>query len=309
MKLASFIGKTGGEATIGVLVGDKLLDLNAASSGTLPNSMIPFLELGDKAMEQARSLAGEGGDKANLYDADAVELLAPVPRPGKIMHTSCNFGDHLSELTTWSAPEWQAHGWDSFHFEHPTGFLEAPSSIVGSGTTVVRPVFTKQLDYEIELGIVIGKTAKRVPLEHALDYVAGYTVFNDVSARELQAREHANKVILLGKSFDTSCPLGPYLVTTDEIPDPNILDMELRLNGEVRQKAKTGDMIYKPDQLVSWWSHTTLEPGDLITSGAPPGVIAGMENPVWLAEGDLVEAEIEGIGVLVSPIGVEKESA
>ena len=164
------------------------------------------------------------------------------------------------------------------------------------------------MDYEIELGIVIGKMARRVSQEHALDYVAGYTVFNDISARDIQGREHANKVILLGKSFDTSCPLGPYLVTTDEIPDPTVLDMELRLNGEVRQKAKTGDMTYKPDQLVSWWSNITLEPGDLITSGSPAGVIASMKKPVWLKAGDLVEAEIEAIGVLVSPIGVEGEA-
>ncbi|MDH3467762.1 MAG: fumarylacetoacetate hydrolase family protein [Gammaproteobacteria bacterium] len=308
MKLASFTAKSGGESTIGVLIGDHLLDLHAASSGALPRSMVSFLEMGEQAMETAKSLAGKGEDAANLHAAETVELRAPVPRPGKILHTSCNFGRHLEELTNWTAPDWQAHGWDSFHFEHPTGFLEAPSSIVGSGAKVMRPVFTKQLDYEIELGIVIGKMARRVSQEHALDYVAGYTVFNDISARDIQGREHANKVILLGKSFDTSCPLGPYLVTTDEIPDPTVLDMELRLNGEVRQKAKTGDMTYKPDQLVSWWSNITLEPGDLITSGSPAGVIASMKKPVWLKAGDLVEAEIEAIGVLVSPIGVEGEA-
>jgi acylpyruvate hydrolase len=308
MKLASFIVPDKGIRTIGAAVNGNLLDLNTASSGALPPDMIAFLELGDDAMQQARSLLGETHNKADLHDAESIELLAPVPRPGKILHTSCNFGDHLNELTTWSAPEWQAHDWSTFHFEHPTGFLEAPSSIVGSGAKVVRPGFTKQLDYEIELGIVIGKTGHNIPLENALDYVAGYTVFNDISARDIQAREHANKVILLGKSFDTSCPLGPYMVTTDEIPDPDILDMELRVNGKVRQKAKTGDMIYKPDQLVSWWSNITLEPGDLITSGSPPGVIAGMKKPVWLDDGDVVEAEIENIGVLVSPIEAGQEA-
>ncbi len=305
MKLASFILPGGDKRTIGVVLEKGLLDLCAASDGALPDDMRSFLEMGEPAMEKARALADTPPAGANIHAAGDIELLAPVPRPGKILHTACNFGEHLSELTTWSAPEWQEHDWGTFHFEHPTGFLQAPSCIIGTGATVVRPAFTKQLDHEVELGIVIGKTAKRVSQDEALTYVAGYTVFNDVSARDIQAREHANKVILLGKSFDTSCPLGPYLVTTDEIPDPTILDMEMRVNGKVHQKAKTGDMIYKPDQLVAWWSNLTLEPGDLITSGSPPGVIAGMKNPVWLDEGDVMEAEIEGLGVLMNPISVE----
>lgn len=305
MKLASFRIKKYGENTIGGLVGDRLIDLVAASDGALPSRMIEFLEQGDEAMQSARRLLEEAdGSGAAAYALDEVELLAPVPRPGKIIHTSCNFGKHLEELSTWSAPEWKAHDWSTFHFEHPTGFLEAPSSVVASGAKVVRPEFTKQLDYEIEIAIIIGKIAHRVPVEESLDYVAGYTVFNDISARDIQAREHANKVILLGKSFDSSCPLGPYLVTTDEIPDPTVLDMTMRVNGETRQKARTGDMIYKPAELVAWWSNMTLEPGDVITSGSPPGVIAGMENPKWLDKGDIVEATIESIGTLRNEIDV-----
>lgn len=305
MKLASFRIKKNGETTIGGLVGDRLIDLVAASDGALPSRMIEFLERGDEAMQSARRLLeGADGSGAAGYALDEVELLAPVPRPGKIIHTSCNFGKHLEELSTWSAPEWKAHDWSTFHFEHPTGFLEAPSSVVASGAKVVRPEFTKQLDYEIEIAIIIGKTAHRVPVEESLDYVAGYTVFNDISARDIQAREHANKVILLGKSFDSSCPLGPYLVTTDEIPDPTVLDMTMRVNGETRQKARTGDMIYKPAELVAWWSNMTLEPGDVITSGSPPGVIAGMENPKWLDKGDILEATIESIGTLRNEIDV-----
>lgn len=305
MKLASFRIKKNDKNTIGGLVGDRLIDLVAASDGALPSRMIEFLEQGDEAMQSARRLLEEAdGSGAAAYALDEVELLAPVPRPGKIIHTSCNFGKHLEELSTWSAPEWKAHDWSTFHFEHPTGFLEAPSSVVASGAKVVRPEFTKQLDYEIEIAIIIGKIAHRVPVEESLDYVAGYTVFNDISARDIQAREHANKVILLGKSFDSSCPLGPYLVTTDEIPDPTVLDMTMRVNGETRQKARTGDMIYKPAELVAWWSNMTLEPGDVITSGSPPGVIAGMENPKWLDKGDIVEATIESIGTLRNEIDV-----
>ena len=307
MKLASFKINNNKNKTIGALLDDTLVDLHSSSKGLLPNRMIDFLEMSDEGMDRARNLiADRKFGKEDVYQDSEIELLPPVPRPGKILHTSCNFGDHLQELTGWNAPEWQAHNWGEFHFEHPTGFLQAPSSIVATEQKVFCPPFTKQLDHEIELGIIIGKHGKRIPEESAYGYVAGYTVFNDISARDIQAREHANNVVLLGKSFDTSCPLGPYLVTTDEIPDPNVLDMELRVNGKVHQKAKTGEMIYKTKQMVSWWSNISLEPGDLITSGSPPGVIAGWENPEYLKEGDVVEAEIEGIGILRNEIAIDK---
>jgi len=301
MKLASIKIKSSGAPTVGAVIGDAYLDLHAASGGELPATMIEFLEQGDGALQRARALAAKAkaGD-ANTYGADQVELLAPVPKPGKIMHTSCNFSDHLSELTTWDEPEWQSHNWGDFHFEHPTGFLEAPSSVVPSGAKVKVPHFTKQLDYEIEVGIIIGKEAFRVSKEDALDYVAGLTIFNDLSARDIQAREHSNKVILLGKSFDGSCPLGPHLVTMDEVGDPNDLKMVLTLNGEERQNSSTANMVYKVADLVSWWSNTTLQPGDLITTGSPPGVIAGMSNPVYLKPGDRIDAHIDKLGTLTT---------
>ena len=299
MKLASFRIKKNGEATIGGLVGDRLIDLVAASDGALSPRMIEFLEQGDEAMQLARRLLGGADDSDSAgYALDEIELLSPVPRPGKIIHTACNFDAHLKELTTWQAPEWSMHNWGDFHFEHPTGFLEAPSSVVGSGARVARPHFTRQLDYEVEMAIVIGRRGFRVSMEDAFDHVAGFTVFNDLSARDIQAREHANKVIFLGKSFDGSCPLGPWLVTRDEIADPHALDMKLLVNGEVRQHSNTAHMHYKTAELVSWWSNTTLEPGDVITSGSPPGVAAGMENPAWLQPGDTVEAVVESLGTL-----------
>lgn len=301
MKLASLKIKSTGAATIGAVIGDAYLDLHAASGGELPATMIEFLEQGDTAMQRARSLVEKAqAGKAGLIDADDIELLAPVPKPGKIMHTSCNFSDHLSELTTWNEPEWQSHNWGDFHFEHPTGFLEAPSSVVPSGAKVKVPHFTKQLDYEIEVGIIIGKEAFRVSKEDALDYVAGLTIFNDLSARDIQAREHSNKVILLGKSFDGSCPLGPHLVTMDEVGDPNDLKMVLTLNGEERQNSSTANMVYKVADLVAWWSNTTLQPGDLITTGSPPGVIAGRANPVYLQAGDRIDARIDKLGTLTT---------
>jgi len=302
VKLASFKIKSSGKATIGVVLDDgSILDLNGASNGALPPSMISFLELGDPALQQARALAAKASPGAsNVIAAGDIELQAPVPRPGKIMHTSCNFPAHLSELTTWQEPEWQSHNWGDFHFEHPTGFLEAPSSVVPNGASVRIPHFTSQLDYEIEVGIIIGKKAFRVSPDEALDYVAGLTIFNDLSARDIQAREHSNKVILLGKSFDGSCPLGPYLVTLDETGDVNNLGMVLTLNGEERQNSNTGNVQYKIADMVSWWSNTTLEPGDVITSGSPPGVIAGRRDAAYLKGGDRIDCRVDRLGTLTT---------
>lgn len=306
MKLVTFKIKATGAQTIGAYTEDGYVDLVAITGGELPNNMIDFLNAGEAAMDRARQALAEKdvvSCKGNcLYAEDEVVQMAPVPRPGKIIHTSCNFDAHLKELTGWQAPEWQDHGWGDFHFEHPTGFLEAPSCVVANGQGIQIPRFTKQLDFEIEVGIVIGKKAKCVSPEEALDYVAGLTIFNDVSARDIQAREHANKVILMGKSFDGSCPFGPWLVTKDEIGDVNDLDMKLRLNGEVRQDSNMAQTHYNVQQLVSWWSEMTLEPGDIITTGSPPGVISGMENPVWLKPGDLVECTVEKLGTLATPI-------
>lgn len=197
MRLATFKTGTNEHPTIGLFVDGHYADLHALSEGTLPDNMLAFLEMGETALAEAakiRARLGASPAGPHVHPESAVELCAPVPRPGKIMHTSCNFGAHLDELTKWEAPEWQSHNWGSFHFEHPTGFLEAPSSVSASGAEVAVPHFTRQLDFEIEIAIVIGKRAFRVPVEEAMDYVAGYTIFNDLSARDIQAREHSNKI-------------------------------------------------------------------------------------------------------------------
>lgn len=304
MRLATFRPTKGAAPTIGLFINRHYADLHALSEGALPDNMVAFLTMGEAGLAKASEVQAALGDnpagKPHVYPESAIELCAPVPRPGKIIHTSCNFGSHLEELTKWEAPEWQSHNWGTFHFEHPTGFLEAPSSVTASGAEVAVPHFTRQLDWEIELGIVIGKKAFRVSVDEAMDYVAGYTIFNDLSARDIQAREHANKVILLGKSFNGSCPFGPHLVTPDELSDPHNLDMKLRVNGVVRQDSNTGQMHYKTRELVSWWSNTTLEPGDIITSGSPPGVAAGMKSPEWLKPGDRVDATIAELGTLTT---------
>lgn len=273
-------------------------------AGELATDMLTFLSGGDPALARAsdaldKALASPSDTK--FWSTEELVFLPAVPRPGKIIHTSVNFSAHKKEVASkFNSPEWKAQDWGSFHYKHPTGFLQASSSTVGHGGSVIIPEFTEQLDYEIELAIIIGRKAKNVSVENSLDYVAGFCIFNDMSARDIQAREHSNKVILLGKSFDTSCPLGPWITTKDEIGDPQSLKMQLRLNGELRQDSNTGDMVYGVRELVSWWSQITLEPGDVITSGSPSGVIAGHDNPVWLAPGDRIEAFIEGLGTLTN---------
>ena len=314
MKLATF--KINGQAapTIGGLVGETYIDLHGLSGGALPNAMPAFLSAGEydrakglladaKAALQGREPASlEADGRRYAYHADEIELMAPVPMPGKIIHTACNFDAHLDELTTWKDPEWESHNWGDFHFEHPTGFLQAPSSVCAHNAGVAVPKFTRQLDYEIEIAIVIGKEAHEVSVDEAPHYVAGYTIFNDLSARDIQGREHSNKVILMGKSFKNSCPLGPWLITPDELSDPHDLAMQLKVNGELRQDSNTKMMHYKTAELVSWWSLMGLQPGDVITSGSPPGVIAGMENPRWLQAGDVIEANVAELGTLVTRI-------
>jgi len=305
MKLATFCIKGNDTPTVGGFVSDTYVDLHALSDGSLPNNMIEMLGAGSDAQDKARNLLADAEAALNNSDTKSLEANGKRYLPGKIIHTACNFDAHLDELTTWDDAEWESHNWKDFHFEHPTGFLQAPSSVCAHNAGVPVPKFTKQLDYEIEIGIVIGKEAFEVSTGDAMDYVAGYTIFNDLSARDIQAREHSNKVILMGKSFKNSCPLGPLLITPDELSDPHDphnLEMTLRVNGEVRQNSNTSAMHYKTAELVSWWSLMGLYPGDVITSGSPPGVIAGMENPVWLKPGDVIEATVAELGTLTTNI-------
>jgi acylpyruvate hydrolase len=310
--LAAVIGE---DAFIDLCAIDAFLDKNGKEG--IPNDLVQLISQSDRYFSRARKAIEFAAEEASLderiggkavWKRAELRFLPAIPRPGKILHTSVNFSAHKKEVASgFQGDIWKAQDWGSFHYQHPTGFLQAPSSAVGTDEEVIIPAFTEQLDYEIELAIVIGRKAKRVSKEDALNYVAGYCVFNDMSARDIQSREHANKVILLGKSFDTSCPLGPWLTTSDEIADPQSLQMTLKLNGEVRQNATTRDMVYGVADLVSWWSNITLEPGDVITSGSPSGVIAGHKDPVWLAPGDRIEASIEGLGTMVNTIASESD--
>ena len=279
------------------------------ASQLIPADMSVFLGRGTEAMNLARlaldfilqssaqgktiGLKGLEGE-ALVYPLSQIVLQAPVPRPGKMIAMGLNFYDHAQENKV-PAPEF------------PVGVLKASSALIGSGAPVPYPRSTKQLDYEIEMAIVIGKKGKDIPKEKAFEYIAGYTILNDLSARDIQAREMEKRLLLLGKSLDALAPMGPFLVTADEIDDPHQLSMELWVNGEAqpRQKSSTGQMIFKIPDLIAYWSQMTLEPGDIITSGTPGGV-AFFRQPdpeAWfLKPGDVVEARIEGLGVLKNSI-------
>ena len=275
----------------------------------IPADMAAFLGQGVEAMDLARRtldfilpLWRQGKKKAFkglrretlVFPLSGIIRKAPVPRPGKIIAMGLNFYDHAQENKV-PVPEF------------PVAFLKAVTALVGPDEPVPYPRSTKELDYEIELAIVIGKKGKDIPKEKAFEYIAGYTILNDLSARDIQAKEMQKRLILLGKGLDALAPMGPYLVTPDELGDPHALSMELKVNEEPqpRQKSTTGQMVFKIPDLIAYWSQMTLEPGDIITSGTPGGV-AFVRQPdprAWfLKPGDVVEARIEGLGVLRNPI-------
>jgi acylpyruvate hydrolase len=203
---------------------------------------------------------------------------------------------------------WAARGKTIAVPTFPAAFVKFQSAITAHGMPIVLPEGVENVDYELELALVIGRPAYRVSVESALDYVAGYTICNDIGARKIQHLEMEAQIgITLSKNFRSFAPVGPWLVTADEIPDPQALDISLTVNGESRQQAHTSDMIFTVAQLVSYWSQIGLEPGDMITTGTPSGVALAMPEPerYYLKPGDVVKACIAGIGELVNPVETE----
>jgi 2-keto-4-pentenoate hydratase/2-oxohepta-3-ene-1,7-dioic acid hydratase in catechol pathway len=220
-----------------------------------------------------------------------VELPNLTRRPGKIICVGLNYRSHLAEIGE-PVPE------------YPILFLKPATSIIGPGQAIVLPRVSKQVDFEGELAVVIGRTGKNIPQQNALDYVAGYTCANDVSAHDIEFR---TSQWTSGKMLDTFCPLGPVLVTRDEIPDPNSLRLITLLNGQTVQDASTTDMVFPPAFLVSYISSlATLEAGDVILTGTPAGIGCNRKPQVFLKAGDHVGVEIEGIGTLTNPVVAEE---
>jgi len=289
MKLVTY-STGGGAPQVGVVTDSGVVNLAEASGGQLPNDMRSLLELGDAGLEQARATAQ---NVANAIPLDSVKLHAPIENPSKVVAIGLNYMDHVRE-SGGQVPELA------------TMFCKYPSSIIGPGDAIRwSPQVTSKVDFEAELALVIGKPARNVSQADAFDYIAGYMNCHDVSARDLQLEKGDQWI--MGKSLDTFCPLGPYLVTKDEIADPHNLAIRCIVNGEALQDSSTKELIFKIPYLMEYLTrHFTLLPGDVVTTGTPDGVGAFRNPPIWLKNGDTVTVEVEGLGQLTNTC-VEEE--
>lgn len=283
MRLVTF--ETHGEQHIGAQVGAAIVDFSRAFPD-LPTGMAAFLALGQPALERVRSaLPGIPADA--VLPESAVTLLPPVPQPGKILCVGYNYAGHIGIGRT-EVPD------------YPNIFCKTGNTIIGPGQPIRIPRASQQVDYEAELAVIIGKRGRDIAEADAMQYVAGYSIFNDVSARDYQKR---GSQWLLGKSFDTFGPFGPALVTPDEVPDPHHLDFTLTVNGAPKQRANTGNMIFTVPFLVSYLSQVLLlEPGDIIATGTPAKLPEAADPQVFLHPGDAVTITMEKLGTLMNPV-------
>jgi 2-keto-4-pentenoate hydratase/2-oxohepta-3-ene-1,7-dioic acid hydratase in catechol pathway len=280
MRLATIQTPAGPRAA--ALRGDYYVDLHATDP-VLPSSVRQLLAAGPSALRAAEHAARR--EKVVQYAAASVKLLPPVPDPPKIVCLGLNYIDHAKESGAPIPKE-------------PVLFSKYATALVGHDDAIVLPPVSQEVDYEAELVLVIGQRGRHVRADAAAEYVAGYTIGHDVSARDWQLKKDG-KQWMVGKTFDTFAPTGPVLVTADEVPDPHNLAIRLRLNGETMQDSTTRQMIFPVREVVAYLSQVfTLEPGDLIFTGTPPGVGFARKPPVFLKPGDVTEVEIERLGVL-----------
>lgn len=277
MKLTTF--DDGAGPRLGALIGDRIADLTSAG---LPVTMLGYIQAGPTAWQQAASVLQTAS--LRWVDAAQARLLAPLPNPGKIVAIGLNYMDHCREQNI-PAPD------------RPLVFTKFNSAITGPDQPISwDPEVTNQVDYEVELGVIIGQTARRVEASQALEHVFGYTIVNDISARDVQ---FSDRQWVRAKSMDTFCPMGPVIVTADEIPDPQALHIVCRVNQVALQDSSTAEMVFNVRELISRLSHSfTFEPGDLISTGTPDGVGVFRKPQIFLKPGDTVDCEIEKIGLL-----------
>lgn len=278
MKLVTFTES--GATRIGVVRGDEVVDLGAAEP-SLPREMCALLADGEDALETARRA------EAPRLAVAGVKLESPVRRPPKFFGVGLNYADHAAE-TGMERPK------------VPILFNKQSTCASGPCDPIHLPRVSKKLDYEGELAFVIGRRCRHVPSSRAPEVIAGYTVCNDVSVRDWQGR---SPTMTMGKSFDTHGPLGPWIVTSDELADPHALGLRTWVNGELRQGSNTKELIFDCFDLVEHLSTAfTLEPGDVVSTGTPAGVGLARKPPLWLVAGDVVRIEIEGIGAIENPV-------
>lgn len=280
MKLIAFVNERG-QPALGARIGEELADLSAVG---LPSTLDELLHLGENGLDAARMAL----QTARRRPLAGITCLPPVQRPSKALAVGLNYRDHATEAR-FELPK------------YPVIFQRYPSSWVAHGQALVRPKASEQFDYEAELVAVIGRGGRHIPREHALEHVAGYSLFNDGSIRDRQLR---TPQWLLGKNFDATGAFGPEFVTADELPDGAAgLRIQCRLNGRTLQDGNTADMIFDVAALVAACSEAmTLQPGDLLITGTPAGVGMARTPPVWMKAGDVCEVEIDGIGLLRNPV-------
>lgn len=274
---------------IGLVVDSSIIlpSLSNRYSGEL-DDMLAVIEAGPTSWSRLAAITGNISSSCRLPLTE-VELLAPIPRPHKnIMCLGLNYADHAQESLA-------AHGREIVLPEHPVVFTKSITSVNGPYAGIpYDDTVSNQLDWEVELGVVIGLSGRKIQVEEALNHVFGYTVINDVSARDLQFR---HKQYFLGKSLDGACPMGPWIVSADEIPDPQALNLHCWVNGVLKQSSNTRHQIFSVAQTISILSHSmTLEPGDIIATGTPGGVGFARQPAEYLSPGDVVECEVERVG-------------
>lgn len=286
MKIARLSDKNG--ETYGIVKNNKIAtkeDITYHTGVPLPQGIKDFLFDGwyDEIKEQINDLPYE-------ENISKFKLLSPIPNPNKIICLAFNYVDHAKEQNL-SPPE------------EPAIILKPRTALNGTDTEIICPSFVTQLDYEIELALIIGKNCKNINNEQAKEAIFGYMIFNDVSARDIQFKD---KQFTRGKSFDTFAPSGPWITTADEIKNPQSLRLLTKINGNVRQNSSTDNMFIKIPEIVSQLSRVmTLEKGDIISTGTPAGVMLNKPNAVFLKNGDKIEMEIEGLGILRNTVRVE----
>ncbi len=309
MKFVSFV--SGEDAHPGIVLGgDVILDITKAfpiaqSSGDVeatlsaPSSMLDIIN-GQKPMRAAcdalHKVANQGGLTEALVKVSDATLVAPIPRPSKnVFCVGSNYRAHVTEASRAQKKEDKTP-------KLPVFFTKPPTAVVGpEGTVLLDPAVSSKIDYEVELGVVIGKAGRNISQADAVDYIFGFTIINDITARDLQ-RAHGGQ-FLKGKGLDSSCPMGPLIVTIDELPNFDNLRIALTVNGETRQDGNTGNMIFPIPRLIESLSQgLTLEPGDVLATGTPSGVGYAMDPPCYLKDGDTVECEISEIGTLKNTV-------
>ncbi len=277
------------------------VDAAYEAAGAFPSDMLAYLQGGSASRAAAREALGLletlpqevverlAGNSALLYRPEQVRYLAPVPRPGKILCVGLNYRDHAAESGMAVPAE-------------PVVFTKYSNTVIGPEQPIILPPDSAEVDYEAELVFVIGKQARNVPKEQAMEYVAGYTCGHDVSARDYQIKRGGGQWTI-GKTWDTFAPMGPVLVTVDSELDPNNLPIRCVLNGETLQNSSTSQFIFNVAEVVAYLSRVlTLEPGDVVFTGTPPGVGFARKPPVFLKDGDVAEIQIDGIGTLRNPV-------